>query len=167
MTSEIIFDKNIPQGRVLVIDNEGKRVGEFMRDQAIILAKERELSLVQVSDGKIPVCKFLDPGKLAYERKKQAQLAAQNSATNKLKEVRISSVIEAHDMNIKAKKVKEFIDDNCKVKVSLKLEGRHLKMKDIGLEKMQQMLSLLSDFTVIDTPISITGRFVNVTLKRK
>jgi translation initiation factor IF-3 len=154
---------NIKSRRVILIDSEGKKQGEFVRDDAIKLAREENLDLVMVGNGEVPVCKIMDYGKFLYQQKKKASA----SSASKLKEVQLSPVISDHDLEIKTEHARDFLEKGHKVKVVMKFKGRQRFHRDQGFEKFQKMLLALSDIAQQDGEFQSAGAFLFMNLSKK
>ena len=108
-----------------MIDENGDMRGVMGIREALAIAEEANLDLVNVSpNAEPPVCKILDFGKYRYELQKKDKMAKKNQKTMQVKEVRLSTFIEEHDVNVKANTAIKFLKDGDKVKVSLRFRGR-------------------------------------------
>jgi len=154
---------NIKARRVLVIDEHGKKMGEFLRDDAIKLAADRSLDLVRVSDAQVPVCKLMDWGKHVYDRKKKQKATKASSTRVKMKEVRMSPRIADGDLNVRANQIKNFISKGNQVKVAMKFKGADMRHIDIGRERCNDLIALVEDVAVVDQPPRMSGRFMTLT----
>lgn len=128
--------------QVRLIDETGENVGVVPIKEATNRAKTVELDLVQVSDSNPPVCKIMDHGKYLYEKSKKSKLN-QKGPKNEDKEIRLRPSTGQHDLEIKAKKAKEFLDEGRKVNISFKLRGReraNLEVVDEVVDKFYEIL---------------------------
>lgn len=130
-----LVNNKIRSQRVLVISHEGKRLGEFLVRDAIEIAKDEGLDLVQVGSGVTPTCKVMDYGKFLYNQKKKKQKEKRSSSTVKVKEIRLRPNTELNDMLTLMTKAKSFLEKGNKVKVTVKTRGRGMSHLDL-LEKM-------------------------------
>jgi translation initiation factor IF-3 len=121
----IRINENIRFSPLLVIDEEGNKLGEISNAEAISLAKEKGLDLVEInSTSRPPVCKIMDFGRYKYElAKKDKENKAKQKETG-LKEIRLTANIGDHDIEYKAKQARELFDKGFKIKVSMRLRGR-------------------------------------------
>jgi len=110
----------------MLIDHEGKPQGVVGLDQALYLAYENELDLVQVGSSNPPVVKIMDYGKYRYSQEKQESKQKVKSKGPEIKEVRLSLKISSHDLDFKTKQAKKFLKNGDKVKVTVKLMGREM-----------------------------------------
>ena len=126
--NEAIRDKTIR-----LIDSDGTQLGIVSIREALDLAEEKKLDLVKIApEAKPPVCKIMDYGKYKYEQIKKAKDAKKKQKVVDIKEIRISVSIGEHDLEIKKKKLVEFIDAGHKVKLVIKFRGREIGRKEIG-----------------------------------
>lgn len=108
-----------------MVGDQGKSLGIVSRDQALFLAYQYGLDIVELSPGATPpVYKLIDYDKYRYQLEKQAKLAKQRSKASELKEIKLSYKIDEHDFNFKAKRAKEFLADGDKIKAFIRLVGR-------------------------------------------
>ena len=150
---------------VLVIFPDGTKKKDTPLRQAKYLASEQGLDLVQVSENP-PVCKIIDYGKIKYDQRKKAKENAKKNPHHTEKEIRISYGIAQHDINIKNKKVKEFIDKGFHVKYSMLLRGRQRNMKKEAVEHFKNAIEPLKEFAEVKE-IKVNGNniFTNVVPK--
>jgi translation initiation factor IF-3 len=130
---------------VRVVDDTGGNLGVMETIKAIQIAKEKGLDLIEVSaKAQPPVCRIMNYGKYQYaeEKKERKQKAKQKRV--ELKEIRIGFTTSVHDSKIRAKQIDEFLKENHKVKIELKLKGREKAHKDLAKEKLNNFLSMIS-----------------------
>jgi len=145
--------------RVLVIDEEGRKLGEFMTEDAVRLAEERGLDLIEVApEGKPPVCRIQDYGKLKYERKKKDAQARRNQVQVQLKEVKLRPKTDDHDIAVKVRHARRFLEEGNKVKVTIRFRGRELAHRDIGSLQCMRMAKECEDLSTIETHPRMDGR---------
>ena len=112
---------------VRLIDDEGNQLGIVATQEALKMAKDRDLDLVEVSpNANPPVCKILDYGKYKFEQEKKLRDSKKNQKVLKLKEIRMQPKIGSGDLDTKAKHIQEFLDEGDKVKVTIRFRGREL-----------------------------------------
>ncbi len=149
-----------------VIDQDGSQLGVFSRQEALKLAEERDLDLVEISpDAKPPVAKIIDWGKFNYQKTKQNQKTKRNNKLVELKEMRFGLKISEHDMNVKLNKVKKFLDSSNKVKITVIYRGRELAHKDIGFTLADKMIAILGDTIIIDQQPQFAGKQLNFVIR--
>ena len=134
---------------VQVISADGQNLGIMPTSQALELAMDQGLDLVEMNaNGTVPITKIMDYGKFKYEQKKRASEAKKNQKTNEMKEVWIKPFIEENDLNIKMKKVFEFLGDGNKVKISVMTKGSKKVLargKDAVPELFARVIEIVGD----------------------
>lgn len=144
------INEQIRISEVLVIDEKGVSRGVMPTKEAIKLADAVQLDLVEVAPtAKPPVCRILDYGKYKYEQNKKAKSPQSNQI--KIKEVRISPNIGAHDMMVRINQAKGFINDKCKVQVTMSFSGREIIYVDDGEKRIQELVEALKDIARVDS----------------
>ena len=130
---------------VSVIDDEGNQLGEMQRNDAIAMAKERYLDLVEVApNAQPPVCKFSDYGKLQYNESKQVRLRKAKQKKAETKGIRIGVRTDTHDLEFKTKQAEKFLTKGNKVKIEIVLRGREKAHQDLARENLKNFLSQIS-----------------------
>jgi len=149
-----------------VIDDKGENLGEMSRFNAIALAKEQGLDLVEINPtNRPPICKIMDFGKYKYDLSKKNKEVKAKQKIVELKEIRLTAKIGDHDIEYKAKNAREFFDAGDKVKVSMRLRGRENIYADnayIVFEKFAQM----ADLSYESRPFR-TGNLITAMLTKK
>lgn len=159
-----MLNEKIKFHRVILIDTEGRRRGEFLRDDAIEIARSEGMDLVLVSPGDPPVCKIMDFGKFQYQQKKKEKTKISHS---KLKEIRFTPVIDTRDFEIRIQKAREFLEKGHKVKVTIVMNGRHKKFEDHAYDRAEEFFNSLSDIAQVDSQPQLSGRFLQMILSRR
>ena len=114
--------------------------------QALEKADEAELDLVMISPNAVPpVCKIMDLGKFIYEQSKKEKEAKKNQKVINIKEIRVSLTIEEHDIEIKAKNARKFLEDGDKVKITVRFRGREMELAHRGVKILENFTEKLSD----------------------
>jgi len=130
---------------VRVINEEGQQIGVMPIGQALTLANEHGLDLVEVSpQAQPPVCKLIDVAKFRYQQKKMEQTQKKKAKKTEVKTIWISMRISEHDMEVKAKKVTEFLTDGDLVKIELRMRGREQAFGDLAHKQMQAFLKFIT-----------------------
>ena len=133
-----------------LIDDEGDQKGIVYTDEAIKLAQSKELDLVEVSpNSDPPVCKIMDFGKHLYKQKKQEKKQKQRQKKTEMKGVRIGFRTDNHDLQVKAKQARKFLESRNSVKVVLMFKGRELADFDLAKEKLLQFAEQFDDIAEI------------------
>ncbi len=145
-TKDLRINRQIRAHEVRVIDENGEQKGVMKTFDAIRLAEDAGLDLVEVSpNANPPVCKILDFGKYRYEMEKKQRDAKKNQTIVKVKEIRMQPKIDKHDLETKSKFIAEFLNEGNKVKVSIRFRGRELAHPELGKEVLDRILAILSE----------------------
>lgn len=148
---------------VRVIDENGEQRGIIPTVEAIKLAQDNGLDLVEVSPGaEPPVCKILDFGKFKFEQEKKLRESKKKQKQIKIKEMRMQPKIDDHDLDFKVKHVGEFLADGCKVKVTVRFRGRELAHKELGKLVLDRVLEILGENASLESPPKMEGRFMSM-----
>tara|TARA_Y200000002_G_scaffold380409_1_gene391811 strand:- start:1871 stop:2341 length:471 start_codon:yes stop_codon:yes gene_type:complete len=156
----------------MLIDANGKKIGLIPISEALESAKTQSLDLVQVSpsESNPVVCKILDYGKLLFDKKKSQTASRVKTKKNTTKEIKFRPSTDVGDYNIKLKKIKSFILEGDKTKISVRFRGREILNSDIGLNLLKKIAFELEDIAQIDQEPSLEGRqllMILSPLKRK
>ena len=145
-----------PRVKVVV---EGQGIREMDTREALAMARERELDLVEVSgDQDVPVCKIIDFGKWKFEQQKKKKDQAKNQHTIKVKEIKLRPKIGDHDYNMKKDHAFQFLSKGDKVKVSLRFRGREITHPELGMRLMQRIAKDVEEVGVVENPPKFEGR---------
>ena len=126
---------------VQVISSEGKNLGVLNTNEAIKIAKEEGLDLIEISpNANPPVCKIIDQGKYKYDQQKKASKAKKNQKKVELKEIKLRPVTGVHDYTFKIKNAQKFLSKGDKVKFTVKFKGRELQHKHLGNQLMDKII---------------------------
>ena len=165
------INEQIRVREVRLIDDEGEKseVKIISTREALDLAKERNLDLVEVSpNANPPVCKILDFGEYRYEQEKRLRDSRKNQKALKIKEIRMQPKIGSGDLDTKAKHVQEFLDEGDKVKVTIRFRGRELAHTELGYDVLKEVEKRLKEGSyTIEKPAAMEGRFMSMTLNAK
>ena len=144
----------------MLIDSDGSKKGILAIEKALDLAEQKDLDLVQVSssDSEVVVCKLLDYGKHLFEKKKNYSSSKIKVKKNTLKEIKFRPSTDIGEYNIKLKKIKSFILDGDKTKITVRFRGREILNSSMGLELLDKLSSEISDIAQIDQEPSLEGR---------
>ncbi|MFS8524433.1 MAG: translation initiation factor IF-3 [Limnochordales bacterium] len=144
---------------VRVIDENGEQLGILPTHEALAMAQERDLDLVEVApNARPPVCRLMDYGKFRYEQSKREREARKRQKVLTLKEVRMSPKIDSHDLQIKMRNAERFLKDGDKVKITVRFRGREIVHADIARQKLTEMAEELKDISVVERPPKLEGR---------
>ena len=161
-------NEEIRDREVRVIDVDGAQLGIMSSAEAMKLAADKKLDLVKVAPGaKPPVCRIMDYGKYRYEMQKKAKDARKKQKTIQVKEIRLSSFIEEHDLNVKANNALKFLKDGDKVKVSIRFRGRERGHTANGEQVMMRFAEAVSEFGSVEKKPQLEGRNMTMFLAPK
>ncbi len=148
------------------MDQDGKQLGVMSRNEALQLAADQELDLVEISPGADPpVCKIVDWGKYNYQKTKQAQKNRKASKSLDMKQMRFGLKIGDHDLAVKMRKVTGFLEAGHKVKITLFFRGRELAHKDIGFKLAERVIADFDDTIVVDQQPQLTGKQLSFVIR--
>lgn len=134
-------------------------MGVISMDEAIANAERAGLDLVEVSaNAEPPVCKIMDYGKYRYKQSKKLHDAKKSQTVIHVKEIRLRPKTEAHDLQVKIKHIKKFLEQHDKVKVSMMFRGREIAFTEIGRRIMEQIKAALIDECIMDQEPRLEGR---------
>jgi translation initiation factor IF-3 len=142
-----------------VIDVNGEQLGVLSLADALAEAAKTGLDLVEVSPTAAPpVCRIMDYGKFRYQQSKKIQVSKKSQTVIQVKEIRLRPKTEEHDLAVKIKHVKKFLEQHNKVKISMMFRGREIAYTEIGRKIMEDIKSTLADECVIDQQPKLEGR---------
>jgi len=145
--------------RVLVIDETGTKLGEFLTKDALDMARERGYDLVEVApNARPPVCRLVDYGRLKYERKKKEAAARKKQVTISVKEIKLRPKTDQHDFDVKVRHARRFLGEGNKVKVTIRFRGRELAHRDIGVLQCNRVFEAVQDLGVVEQHARMEGR---------
>ncbi len=154
-----------------VIDAEGNQAGILSRDEALQLATEAELDLVEIQpNGDPPVCRIMDYGKFLFEQQKKASAARKKSKQVEIKEVKFRPTTDVGDYQIKMRNVLRFLEAGNKVKVTIRFRGREMRHQEIGRELAERIQEDMGDMGVVEQFPRQEGRMMHMMIappKRK
>lgn len=144
---------------MLVIDDDGEKRGEMNVPEAIALAEEAGLDLVEVSpNANPPVCKILDYGKFKYQAQKRANEARKKQKIIEVKEIKMRPNIDTHDYDVKMRSMKRFFDEGDKVKVTIRFRGREMAHTDLGRELLKRVKDDIDELAKVESDAKMEGR---------
>jgi len=146
-----------------VIGSDSQQLGVMTPEEALELARQEGLDLVEVAaNSRPPVCRIMDYGKYKYEQKKKKASKASHSAT--LKEVKLRPGTDQHDLNFKLNNVRRFLMDGDKVKVTVMFRGREMVHTDRGRDQLNEVVKQLGPIAKMENPPRMEGRFMSMIL---
>lgn len=153
----------VPQVRL--IDDLGQQVGIIATAQALQMAEERGLDLVEVApNADPPVCRLMDYGKFLYEQAKKEREARKNQKVVEVKEIRLQPNSDDHYVSVKINQARKFLEDGDKVKFTVRFRGRQLAHTDIGVQMLQNLAESLRDVAVTEQLPQMVGKSQSLVL---
>jgi translation initiation factor IF-3 len=150
---------------VRLIDDEGNQVGIIATRDALEMARQKGLDLVEVAPNAVPpVCRLMDYGKFRYEQSRKERDSRKNQHVVELKEVRIRPKIDDHDLETKGRQAAKFLDHGDKVKLTVLFRGREMAHPDIGKGLLDQLLELLKTHGTVEQTPRLEGRAMTAIL---
>lgn len=160
----IRINRQIRVPQVKLISSTGDLIGVVSTQDALKKAEEEGLDLVEISPNLFPpICKILDWGKYKYDLSKKG--GGKGQKTGEIKTIRLSSKIGEHDLEVKAKKARKFLEKGFKVKAQLMFKGREITHKDVGESVLRKFNSSIEDVTEIEQDIKFIGREISIIFK--
>lgn len=155
-----------PQLRV--IDESGDQLGVLSKSEALNAARDAGLDLVEISpNADPPVAKIVDWGKFNYQRTKQLQKSKRNNKANDIKQMRLGLKIGDHDLDVKLRKVRKFMEAGHKVKITVFYRGRENAHKDMGFKLADRVIAELGEDIAVDQKPQLAGRQLHFIVRKK
>ena len=167
---EYRINRQIKAKEVRVVDQDGKQIGIMPLADALRIAEERGLDLVEIApQANPPVCKILDYGKFIYEQKKKEKEAKkkQKEHAMEVKDINLSLRIDEHDLKVKLKHMREFLEDGDKVRIRIKFRGREHTHPELGDRLVKRILDELFDAGQLESEPKKEGAFLTLSLLPK
>jgi len=142
-----------------VIDENGVQLGIMAPSEALRLARERELDLVEVApNANPPVCRLLDFGKYQYEQAKRERQARKAQKQIEVKEIRLRPKTGEHDFQVRVRQARKFLESGAKVKVRVRFRGREIRHPEVAAEMLSEFAQALADVGEIEIKPNLEGR---------
>ena len=153
----------IREGRI--IDDEGQQLGVMPTADALALAREKGLDLVEVAPTAVPpVCRILDYGQYKYELQKREREQKKKQKSQTFKEVRLAVKIDVHDLRTKARRAAEFLDKGDRVKVTVRFRGREISHANLGRDLLERVAGELAEHGTVERPPLLEGRSMYIVM---
>ena len=150
---------------VRLIDEEGLQIGIIATREAMDMARDRDLDLVEVAPtANPPVCRLMDYGKFRYEQTKKEREARKNQKQAEMKELRLKPRTDTHDLQVKSNNARRFLEDGHKVKFSVRFRGREIAHPEIGREMLEEIAEGLREYAAMDQKPRLEGRAYSMIL---
>jgi translation initiation factor IF-3 len=146
---------------ILLVGEDGRKIGNMSMESAQKLANDEGKDLVIVN-AKQNIYRIIDSGKLKYERKQKEKSQREQKRTHKVKEIKLKLSTEQHDLDIKIKRIREFLSKGLKTKVTLQFKGRQRSFQEVGLEKMNTLISAVTEdgLAIVDKSPKFDGNSI-------
>ena len=153
------INERIRAHEVQVISSDGKNLGTLSTRQAIELAKQEDLDLIEISPNAVPpVCKIIDVGKYKYDLQKKANKSKKKQKVINLKEIKLRPVTEIHDYNFKIKNAQRFLEKGDKVKFTVRFKGREMQHTELGNKLMERIINDTSSLGKVEVEPKFEGK---------
>ena len=161
------INEKIRAKEVRVIGEEGEQLGVLSIKDALELAEEKKLDLVEVAgNAEPPVCRIMDYGKFKYEKEKKDKAAKKNQKIVLLKEIKVKPRIDTHDIETKTKQITKFLEKGDKVKLSLILLGREKMHAEIGIQVLEKVANQFEETAIIEKKYKEPQKFIILSPKK-
>ncbi|MFZ1257970.1 MAG: translation initiation factor IF-3 [Candidatus Saccharimonas sp.] len=151
-----------------VIGSSGEQLGIMSRQEALKVAEEAGVDLVEISpNADPPVAKVVDWGKYQYQKMKEAQKNRRSNKASELKQMRFGLKIGANDLEIKLRKIREFLSEGHKVKILIFYRGREMAHKELGYELIDRVAALLDEVAILEQKPQMAGRNLSIVIRSK
>lgn len=153
---------------IRVIGADGSQLGVMRTDDALRLAQQKDLDLVEVAAAATPpVCRIMDYGKFRYTQKKKAQESRKKSTATILKEVKVGSQTSQHDVDFKLGHIRAFLAEGHRVKVSVFFRGRSITHPELGRAMLERIAEKVADVATVEQSARLEGRNMSMMLVTK
>jgi len=151
-----------------VVSADGEQLGILPIAQALDLARQRDMDLVEVAGEALPpVCRIMDFGKYKYLQSRRQKDARKKQTVIQVKEVKLGPKTDVHDFDFKAKHVRRFLEEGNKAKVTVRFKGREMAHTDLGWKMLNRMTEIMNDIAVIENHPRMEGRMLSMILSPK
>ena len=161
-------NKGIRASQVRVVGSDGSQIGIMPIEEALKIAGDETLDLVEVSpDANPPVCKIMDYGKFKYELTKKKQEAKRKQKTTQIKEIKVRPKTDDHDLETKVRHIEKFLSKNDKVKVTLFFRGREVILREQANKVLEKIVTMTEPFAQVEQYPKYEGRVITMLLGPK
>ena len=165
---DLRINEAIRMREVRLIDGEGNQKGILPTIEALRMAREAGLDLVEIApQAQPPVCKLLDYGKYKFDLEKKTRESRKHQKQVRIKEIRMQPKIDDHDLDFKTRHVREFLDEGNKVKVTVRFRGRELAHTELGKVVLDRILEKLEGNFLLERAAQMEGRTMSLLLNPK
>jgi translation initiation factor IF-3 len=162
------INNRIDSREVRLIGADGQNVGVVPTRQALAMADEAGLDLVEISpDAKPPVAKILDYGKFRFQEQKRQAEARKKQKVIEIKEIKLRPMIDDHDFEVKMKAARRFFEEGDKVKITLRFRGREMDHQDLGYKLLLRVKAVMADVCKVELEPKPEGKMITMILAPK
>jgi len=162
------MNERIRAREIRVIDDDGGQLGIMTPREALLIARERGIDLIEVApQAQPPVCKIMDYGKYKYEQAKKEKESAKKHKQSELKDIRLDpryGTLSEHDLMTKVNHARKFLEDGDKVKVTFRFIGGQIRHPEVGRQQLETFMQKVADVAAIEKPPTMEGRSMSLTL---
>jgi len=161
-------NERIRAPKVRVVNSDGKQLGIMSREEALRLAQDQGLDLVEVApQADPPVCRIMDYGQFLYQQAKKAKEARKKQTVVEVKEIKVRPKTDVHDLETKIRHIKRFLKDKNKVKVRVFFRGREITKPELGMEVLKKILAAVETEAQVEMKPRMEGRQMIMVLAPK
>jgi translation initiation factor IF-3 len=155
----------IRRPEVRVINPDGQQLGIYPIRQALTIAQELGLDLVEINPkADPPVCRIMDYGKFKYEQKKQTNVARKKQKVIEVKEIKMRPKTDTHDFETKLKHVRRFIEEGNKARLTIRFRGRELAHPEVAARQLDKMVQAVKDIAIVEQNYQMEGRMMTMVI---
>jgi len=162
------MNERIRAREIRVIDDDGGQLGIMTPREALLIARERGIDLIEVApQAQPPVCKIMDYGKYKYEQAKKEKESAKKHKQSELKDIRLDpryGTLSEHDLQTKVNHARKFLEDGDKVKVTFRFIGGQIRHPEVGRQQLETFMQRVTDVAAVEKPPTMEGRAMSLTL---
>ncbi|MBB1555773.1 translation initiation factor IF-3 [Candidatus Saccharibacteria bacterium] len=168
MNTSIRINEAIRARELRVIGTSGEQLGIMSRQEALRVAEEAGVDLVEISpNANPPVAKVVDWGKFQYQKMKEQQKNRRNNKATELKQMRFGLKIGANDLEIKLRKIRNFLSEGNKVKILIFFRGREMAHRELGYGLIDKVMSQLEDEAILEQKPVMAGKNLSIVIRSK
>jgi len=159
------MNERIRAREIRVIDEDGGQLGIMTPREALAIARERGIDLIEVApQAQPPVCKIMDYGKFKYEQAKREKESAKKHKQSELKGIQMFPNIEEHDFEVKVRNAIKFLEDGDKVKITIRFKGRQITHPEFGRQQLDKIVVMTAGVGQVEKPAAMEGRMMTMIL---